>query len=72
MSATNADADADADATFLTTGEAAKICRVAPRTICKWFDAGRLKGRRLPGTLDRRIDKQHFLAFLADHGIDPS
>ena len=29
-----------------TTGQVAKICKVAPRTVSKWFDSGRLK--RLP------------------------
>ena len=25
-----------------TTGQVAKICKVAPRTVSKWFDSGRL------------------------------
>ena len=32
----------------LTTVEVAKLLNVAPRTVCKWFDAGRLDGYRLP------------------------
>ena len=32
-----------------TTGQVAKICKVAPRTVSKWFDSGRLKGYRIPG-----------------------
>ena len=28
----------------LTTGEVAKICNVAPRTVSKWFDSGALHG----------------------------
>ena len=31
-----------------TTGQVAKICKVAPRTVSKWFDSGRLKGYRIP------------------------
>ena len=27
-----------------TTGQVAKICKVAPRTVSKWFDSGRLTG----------------------------
>ncbi len=27
-----------------TTGQVAKICKVAPRTVSKWFDSGRLRG----------------------------
>jgi excisionase family DNA binding protein len=37
-----------------TTGEAARLLCVAPRTVCKWFDSGRLKGFRVPGSQDRR------------------
>jgi len=33
-----------------TTGQVAKICKVAPRTVSKWFDSGRLKGYRIPGS----------------------
>jgi len=47
-----------------TTGQAAKICRVAPRTMAKWFDAGRIKGYRMPGSLDRRIPESNLEAFL--------
>ena len=39
----------------LTTGEVAKICSVAPRTVSKWFDSGALHGYRIPGSKDRRI-----------------
>ena len=28
----------------LTTGDVARICSVAPRTVSKWFDMGLLKG----------------------------
>ena len=40
-----------------TTGQVAKICKVAPRTVSKWFDSGRLKGYRIPGSQDRRIPR---------------
>src|SRR5688572_17759958 len=36
----------------LTTGEVAKICNVAPRTVSKWFDSGALRGYRIPGSKD--------------------
>jgi hypothetical protein len=52
-----------------TTGDDAKICRVAPRTISKWFDAGRIKGYRIPGSNDRRIPREALIRFLADHGM---
>lgn len=53
----------------LTTGEVAKICNVAPRTVSKWFDTGVLKGYRIPGSKDRRIPVSQLLRFMKDHGI---
>jgi len=32
----------------LTTGDVAKICNVAPRTVSKWFDSGQLKDIAYP------------------------
>ncbi|MCH7632799.1 MAG: helix-turn-helix domain-containing protein, partial [Planctomycetes bacterium] len=49
---------------ILTTGEVAKICNVAPRTVAKWFDRGELRGYRIPGSKDRRIPTSHLLSFL--------
>jgi len=53
----------------LTTGEVAKICNVAPRTVSKWFDSGQLKGYRIPGSKDRRIPLNQLVKFMKDHGI---
>lgn len=53
----------------LTTGEVAKICNVAPRTVSKWFDSGSLKGYRIPGSKDRRIPLNQLLRFMKEHGI---
>ncbi len=53
----------------LTTGEVAKVCNVAPRTVSKWFDSGQLKGYRIPGSKDRRIPMTSLLQFMKDHGI---
>lgn len=53
----------------LTTGQAARVCRVAPRTISKWFDTGLLKGYRLPGCGDRRIPRESLVKFLESRGI---
>lgn len=53
----------------LTTGEVARICHVAPRTVSKWFDTGRLCGYRIPGSRDRRIPRAGLLAFMRAHGI---
>jgi excisionase family DNA binding protein len=53
----------------LTTGEVAKICNVAPRTVSKWFDTGSLKGYRIPGSKDRRIPVGELVRFMKSHGI---
>ncbi|MCW5775799.1 MAG: response regulator [Phycisphaeraceae bacterium] len=57
------------DKDVLTTGEVAKICNVAPRTVSKWFDTGTLKGYRIPGSKDRRIPVAELLRFMRAHGI---
>lgn len=53
----------------LTTGEVAKICNVAPRTVSKWFDAGQLHGYRIPGSKDRRIPLNTLIRFMKQHDI---
>ncbi len=53
----------------LTTGEVARICRVAPRTVSKWIDTGQLRGYRIPGSKDRRIPIQQLVRFMRAHGI---
>jgi len=53
----------------LTTGEIAKICNVAPRTVAKWFDQGNLKGYRIPGSRDRRVPIEQLVRFLQDNGM---
>jgi excisionase family DNA binding protein len=55
--------------TIFTTGQVAKICKVAPRTVSKWFDSGRLRGYRIPGSQDRRIPREHLIRFLKEHGM---
>ncbi|MHC4989620.1 MAG: response regulator [Planctomycetota bacterium] len=53
----------------LTTGEVAKICNVASRTVSKWFDSGQLRGYRIPGSKDRRIPVSNLVKFMKSHGI---
>jgi excisionase family DNA binding protein len=53
----------------LTTGEVARICNVAPRTVSKWFDSGQLKGYRIPGSKDRRIPLNELLRFMKANNI---
>ena len=55
--------------TIFTVGEVAEICKVAPRTVSKWFDSGRLRGYRIPGSQDRRIPREHLIRFLKEHGM---
>ncbi len=53
----------------LTTGDVAKICNVAPRTVSKWFDNGQLKGYRIPGSKDRRIPVSELARFMKVHNM---
>jgi excisionase family DNA binding protein len=53
----------------LTTGEVARLCGVAPRTVTKWFDTGRLRGFKIPGSRDRRIPRESLVRFMKTHGI---
>ena len=53
----------------LTTGQVAKICKVAPRTVAKWFDNGQLRGYRIPGSKDRRVPLSQLIRFMQAHGM---
>ena len=53
----------------LTTGQVAQICNVAPRTVTKWFDSGKLRGYRIPGSKDRRIPFNELIRFMKTHSI---
>ncbi len=53
----------------MTTGEVAELCNVAPRTVSKWFDSGKLKGYRIPGSKDRRIPLNALIQFMKQHEI---
>jgi hypothetical protein len=62
------------DAKFLTTGDVAILCDVAPRTVAKWCDSGKLESIRIPsnghkGHRDRRIARSEVVRFLNEHGI---
>lgn len=57
------------DKDVLTTGQVAKMCNVAARTVSKWFDSGQLKGYRIPGSKDRRIPRAQLIKFMKEHGI---
>ena len=55
--------------TIFTTGEAAELCNVSQQTIIRCFDAGRLKGFRVPGSKFRRIPREALLAFMRQNDI---
>jgi two-component system response regulator RpaA len=48
--------------------EVARICRVAPRTVQKWFDSGRLKGYTVTG-LGPCIPHEYLVRFMQEHGM---
>jgi len=54
---------------LFTTGEAAEICKVSQQTIIRCFDAGRLKGFRVPGSKFRRIPRQSLIKFMKENNI---
>lgn len=54
---------------IFTTGQCAVICRVSPRIVSLWFDSGRLRGYRIPGSQDRRIPKEYLIRFMKENGI---
>lgn len=56
----------------LTTGDVARICNVAPRTVSKWFDSGQLKGYRIPGSRDRRIPVNELVRFMKRNNMPVS
>ena len=52
-----------------TTGEAADICNLSQQTVIRCFDAGRLKGFRVPGSRFRRIPRESLIHFMKEHSI---
>lgn len=52
-----------------TTGDVARLCRVAPRTAVKWFEEGRLSGYKIPGSKDRRIPRENLIQFLKENNL---
>lgn len=50
-----------------TIGFVARACGVAIRTAAKWIDSGKLKGYRVPGSLDRRVYPEDLIRFLREN-----
>ncbi len=57
------------DKEVFTTGEVALLVKVAPRTVVKWFDSGRLPGQRVGSSQRRQIPREELLHFLSEHGM---
>jgi len=57
------------DSDALTTGQISILCKVAPKTVAKWIDTGRLKGYKLPSGGDRRAEKTEVLSFMKLHRL---
>lgn len=60
------------DKHVFTTGVVSKILSVAPRTVSKWVDTGRLKGHRIPGSQDRRVVYSDLITFVKSNNIQIS
>lgn len=52
-----------------TTTKVAEICEVSRSTVLKWFDSGRLKGYRFPGSHVRKIPREYLKRFLKENGM---
>ena len=52
-----------------TTGEVAKLLHVATGSVARWFDSGKLKGYRIPGSRSRRVPRASLISFCREHGL---
>ena len=53
---------------IFTVGQVAEVCKVAPRTVQKWFDSGRLEGHR-DASNKRLIPREQLIQFIKLHGL---
>ena len=53
----------------MTTGDVAKICNVAHRTVSKWIESGLLNAYLIPGGRDRRITIIELNRFMQAHNM---
>jgi len=56
------------DGKVFSTFQAAKICHVAPVTIIRWIEAGRLESYKTPGG-HRRIKEKDLVRFIEENGL---
>lgn len=52
-----------------TLEEIAALCKVAHRSVIKWFDSGMLRGYRVPGTQTRRVPKEYLVRFMKEYAM---
>ncbi len=50
-------------------GRIAALCHVAPKTVCRWIDSGKLTGFTLPGGTERRVRHADLVAFMERIGF---
>lgn len=55
-----------------TTGQAARVLRVCPRTVLNLMNRGDLKGWRIPGSQHRRVPRESLAALVERLGMDPA
>ena len=56
--------------TDLTTGEAAKLCKISQQTMIRIIDQGQLNGAyKVPGSRFRRIPRPVLYKFMKDNGM---
>lgn len=54
---------------YLSTGQIAKYCGVHLRTVIRWIEQGHLKGYKLPGRGNNRVELHEFLSFLKSNSM---
>lgn len=57
---------------YYSTGEIARLCCMAARTVSKWIDSGLLKGERTKDSVNqyRRVRHEDLAAFLEANGLN--
>ncbi|BBB25766.1 response regulator [Amphritea japonica] len=53
----------------LTSGDIANYLDVTQRTVIRWINSGQLKGFKLPGRGNNRIQVVDFIGFLKENGM---
>jgi Helix-turn-helix domain len=54
---------------YVGTIEAARLARVAPGTVTRWFDEGKIGGYHVPNSKHRRISVASLREFLVQKGV---